>query len=81
MQLDVPDESFRYLSITITKEIGNFLIANYDKLLKEIKEALERPEMLPLTIMRRIETVRMNTFTRLLFLFPLLPIQIPKKIF
>lgn len=47
----------------------------------EIKKDLARWEILPLTLIERIETVRMNISPRLLFLFQSLPIVVPNYVF
>ena len=55
--------------------------ANYDKLLKEIRSDLNRWDVLPLSLLGRIECIRMNILPRLLFLFQNLPVAIPQSIF
>lgn len=72
---------FRYLGIIITSVTSQLFEANYGKLITEIKKDLARWEILPLTLIGRIETVRMNVLPRLLFLFQSLPIVVSNSIF
>lgn len=58
---------FRYLGIIITSVTSQLFEANYGKLITEIKKDLARWEILPLTLMGRIEIVRMNVLPRLFF--------------
>lgn len=66
-------EGFRYLAIVITSYTSKLYEANYGKLLKEIKADMIRWEILPLSLIGRIETIRLNVLPRLLFLFQSLP--------
>lgn len=75
------NQGFRYLGIIITPEVSQLFKANYGKLLNEIKKDLTRWDFLPLSIVGRIETIRMNILPRLLFLFQSLPIKISTATF
>ena len=70
------NKGFRYLGIIITPSPAQLFEANYGKLITEVKVDLTRWEILPLTLVGRVETVRMNILPRLLFLFQSLPIVI-----
>lgn len=70
-------KGFRYLGMTVTPTVSWLYEANCGKLIRDIKKDLERWEVLPLDLLGRVETVRMNILPRLLFLFRLLPIVIP----
>lgn len=70
------DKGFRYLSVVITPYLSQLYDANYVKLLNEIKKDPDRWEILTLTLIGRVETVRMNILPRLLFLFQSLPIMV-----
>lgn len=74
-------KAFRYLSITVTPDTSLLFEANYGILIMEIKKDLARWEILSLTLVGRIETVRMNILPRLLFLFQSLPIVVPGTTF
>lgn len=56
---------FRYLGIVITTQISQLFNENYGRLITQIKSDLTRWEILPLSLLGRIETVRMNILPRL----------------
>lgn len=72
---------FIYLGVIITNDSSQLYKANYDKLISQIKADLERWEMLPLSLVGRIETIRMNVLPQMLFLFSSLPIIVPMTTF
>ena len=72
---------FRYLGVILTPISSKLYITNYDKLISQIKNDLERWEMLPISLVGRVETIRMNVLPRLLFLFCSLPIAVPVSTF
>ena len=72
---------FRYLGVILTPISSKLYSANYDKLISQVKNDLERWEMLPLSLVGRVETIRMNVLPRLLFLFCSLPIVVPVPTF
>lgn len=74
-------QGFRYMGIIITPDNGQLYDSNYTKLIKQIKNDLERWEVLPLSFFGRIETIRMNVLPRLLFLFQSLPVRVPTSVF
>ena len=75
------NQGFRYLGIILTPKITQLYSSNYDKLVKEIKKDLHKWNLLPLSFLGRIESVRMNILPRLLFLFQSLPIAVPPSLF
>ena len=74
-------QGFRYLGIIITTDLSKLFKINYGKLMGHIKADLTRWEILPLSLIGRIETIRMNVLPRLLFLFQSLPIYVPAATF
>ena len=74
-------QGFRYLGIVITPDASQLYKANYGKLMGEIKNDLTRWEVLPLSLIGRVETIRMNILPRLLFMFQSLPIEVPTSTF
>jgi hypothetical protein len=65
----------------ITPSTSKLYEANYGKLIREIKADVLKWEILPLSLVGRIETVRMNILPRLLFLFNSLPVKVPMAAF
>lgn len=74
-------QGFRYLGVILTPKTTQLFSSNYDKLLKEIRSDLNRWDVLPLSLLGRIECIRMNLLPRLLFLFQNLPVDIPQSTF
>lgn len=72
---------FRYLGVMLTHTSSQLYAANYDKLISQVKKDLERWEMLPLSLVGRVEAVKMNVLPRLLFLFTSLPVTVPVSTF
>lgn len=73
--------SFRYLGIMITTDVTKLFKLNYGKLMVQIKDDLSRWEILPLSLIGRVETIRMNILPRLLFLFQSIPIYVKTSTF
>ena len=73
--------SFRYLGVNIARSFPSLHKNNFTKLVMEIKSDLKRWEALPLSVMGRINSIKMNILPRLLFLFQCLPIFLPKYFF
>lgn len=69
------------MGIFITPFLQNLYVANYPKLLKCIYEDLQRWSAVPLSLLGRVECVRMNILPRLLYPFQMLPIEIPNNVF
>uniref|UniRef100_A0A8C8E244 Reverse transcriptase domain-containing protein n=1 Tax=Oryzias sinensis TaxID=183150 RepID=A0A8C8E244_9TELE len=76
-----PREGIKYLGTCISPSLDKLFDANYGKILNTIRNDLDRWSALPISFLGRIETVRMNVLPRLLYLFQMLPISIPKSMF
>lgn len=72
---------FRYLGTITTPETTKPFDANYNKLLKQIRNDLTGWKVLPLSLFGRVEIVKMNLPPRLLFLCQSLPIKVPMSTF
>ena len=70
------NRGFRYLGIMITTQTKQLFNENYGRLITQIKSDLTQWEILPLSLIGRIKTVRMNILPRLSYLFQSLPIWI-----
>ena len=76
-----PKNGIKYLGIFIPQALQQLYSFNYDKIIKSIKSDLERWISLPISLIGRIESVRMNVLPKMLYLFQMLPIKIPKNTF
>lgn len=68
---------FHYLGVSIAHSLPSLHKSNFTKL--EIKSDLNLWESLPLCLIGRINSIKMNILPRLLFLFQCLPIFLPKS--
>lgn len=55
-----PKVGIKYLGIYITPDFNNLYKANYEKNIRNIRNDLERWSSLPLSLLGRVESVRMN---------------------
>lgn len=76
-----PREGIKYLGIFIPLSLQDLYYANYTKIIQCIKVDVDRWSVLPLSLVGRIESVRMNVRPRLFYLFQMLPVDIPKLAF
>uniref|UniRef100_A0A8C5D9N9 Reverse transcriptase domain-containing protein n=1 Tax=Gouania willdenowi TaxID=441366 RepID=A0A8C5D9N9_GOUWI len=72
---------FRYLGVNIVRSFKSLHSANFSPLLSEIKSDFQRWASLPLTLIGKVNTVKMNVLPKFLFLFQCLPIFLPKRFF
>lgn len=72
---------FRYLGVYISHSFSSLLKNNFTNLVDQIKLDLKRWDSLPLSLVGRVETIKMNVLPRLLFLFQSLPLFLPKSFF
>lgn len=76
-----PKDGIKYLGIQIPPNLANLYNVNYKVTIEKIRKDLERWTVLPLSIMGRIESIRMNILPKLLYLFQMLPINISNSTF
>jgi len=72
---------FKYLGVNISHSFSSLYKNNFVELTEKIKLDLQRWSALPLSLVGRIETIKMNVLPRFLFLFQTLPIFLPKSYF
>ena len=72
---------FKYLGVNISHSLKSLHKDNFIKLTENIKSDLQRWHKLPLSLVGRIETIKMNVLPRILFLFQTLPLFLPKSFF
>lgn len=70
---------FKYLGVNVAKSYKSLYISNDSPLLSEIKVGFQRWASLPLSLMGRINIVKMNILPKSLFLFQNLPLSLPER--
>ena len=71
----------RYLGVIIPNNLDLIYHCNFGNLENSVKQDLNRWKILPLTLLEKINTIKMNILPRFLFLFQNLPIYIPPTSF
>lgn len=74
-------EHFKYLGVNILPKLENIVDANYKPLMLEITESIDRWMSLPVSIIGRINILKMNTLPKLLYLFQNIPLPPPSDLF
>lgn len=77
----ITKHSFVYLGITITREICDLFKENFTKLQLKIQQELSRWSPLFLSLVGRVNVVKMSILPRYLYLFQSLPVYIPNVYF
>ncbi len=72
------NSSIKYLGI-LTKDTTKLFDSNYGPINKIIKSDIDRWSQLPLEMHNRIDTIQINMFPHLLYLFQSLPVEVPLK--
>ena len=72
---------FKYLGINITQEFSGLFKYNFSTLYEQTKQNLEKWNKLPVSLVGRINIIRMNILPKFLFLFQCIPLYITKKFF
>ncbi len=79
-QFNVVD-SFVYLGIKITTNIDQISSANYQPLLNTISKFIERWKNLPISLIGRVNTIKMSVLPKILYLFQNIPLCPPSSFF
>uniref|UniRef100_A0A8C9Z6C5 Reverse transcriptase domain-containing protein n=1 Tax=Sander lucioperca TaxID=283035 RepID=A0A8C9Z6C5_SANLU len=72
---------FKYLGVHVARSYKSLYAVNFSPLLTEIKVDFQRWGSLPLSLIGRINVVKMNVLPKFLFLFQCLPIFLSKVFF
>ncbi len=72
---------FTYLGIKITPDIKDLVPENYNSILNSVSESLKRWSDLPISLIGRINIVKMNILPKFLYLFQSIPLHPPLNLF
>ena len=72
---------FSYLGIQIVPLLNNIIETNYRPVMQEISNSLDRWAALPMSLMGKINTLKMNVLPKLLYLFQNVPLPPPSNLF
>ena len=75
------DQGFKYLGIFITGSLANTFNSSFVPLLKKVEEDFNRWSTLPLSLVGRVNLIKMTILTKFLYLFQHIPVLISKKFF
>lgn len=73
LPFNISPSGFKYLGINLTRTFSGLLSANFSPLLAKIKSDLQRWNNLPLSLIGKINVIKMNVLPKFLFLFQSIP--------
>ena len=73
--------SFKYLGVHVTYKFQDLFKANFAPLLTRIKEDFDRWSTLNLSLIARVNSVKMNVLPRFSYLFQCVPFYLPQSFF
>ncbi len=74
-------DSFTYLGIRITPKIDDLVETNYNPVIESVSESINRWSTLPISMIGRINILKMNVLPKFLYLFHSIPLGPPVKFF
>lgn len=84
-QSDVPfrfsPSGFKYLGVNVTRSLSSLASANFTPLISKITTNIQRWGNLPLSLIGKINVVKMNILPKFIFLFQSIPLFLPKDFF
>uniref|UniRef100_A0A3P9K8G4 Reverse transcriptase domain-containing protein n=1 Tax=Oryzias latipes TaxID=8090 RepID=A0A3P9K8G4_ORYLA len=80
IQFNVVD-NFKYLGINIRPRLEQVVESNYDPLMEKINSSIEKWMTLPISIMGRINILKMSVLPKLIYLFQNIPLPPPLDLF
>lgn len=74
-------DSFTYLGVKITPTMESLVPTNYDPIVESVTGSINRWKSLPLSMIGRINVLKMNILPKLLYLFQTIPLPPPTNFF
>lgn len=74
-------QSFRYLGINVTKNFSDLFEHNFVPLLNRLSQDFNCWSLLPISLIGRVNCIKMSVLPNFLYLFQRIPIFIPKSFF
>lgn len=81
LPVSIAYEKFTYLGIQITKCHASLLKSNFSPLLSELQSSIQFWNMLPISLIGRVNAIKMIILPKILYLFQNLPVFLPKSYF
>lgn len=75
------EEGFTYLGIKISPDVKQTVSLNYDPLVARVREMLNRWTRMPISMIGRINIIKMMILPKFLYLFQSLPLPLPDTFF
>uniref|UniRef100_A0A8C7R9H5 Reverse transcriptase domain-containing protein n=1 Tax=Oncorhynchus mykiss TaxID=8022 RepID=A0A8C7R9H5_ONCMY len=80
-QFRIVRDQFTYLGVKVTRKYSNLFQENFVALADRLKQSFTFWNSLPLSLIGRVNVIKMNVLPKFLYLFQCLPIFIPKSFF
>lgn len=77
----IAKHSFIYLGVTVTRNFCDLFKNNFDKFYVKVQQDLYKWSLIPLSLIGRVNTVKMSVLPHYLYLFQSLPVFISKAYF
>lgn len=77
----VSSDKFTYLGIEVTKQFSSLIQSNFSPLLDELKNKIQFWKTLPISLLGRINAIKMIFVPQILYLFPNIPVFLTKSFF
>lgn len=81
MSFSASQKGFTYLGINIVPEIENIVASNYDPLVQSVTESLNRWMPMPISMLGRINVLKMSILPKFLHLFQSIPLPLSQSFF
>lgn len=84
-KLNIPfswnDSCLTYLGLQISNKLDQAFALNYGPLLKKVGQELDKWKTLPISLIGRVNCIKMSVLPRFLYLFWTLPFHVPQSFF